>query len=381
MNILILNWKDLKNSERGGAEIIVYELAKRLVKKGHQVTWFCRGFRGAKEKETYDGIKIIRQGGMLSTYLKAWRYYKNLKQKPDLVIDMVNTLAWQTPLYVHPSTSLRAGSKKILYVNQLAKEVLFYHLPPIISHLLYFLENFQFLSYKKTPALCYSQSTKQDLISVGIPVKNIQIFPMGLDHSRHFKAGKKSREPLFLCVNRLVKMKRTDLVVEAMAKVVKKYPKAKLAIVGSGPEKENLERQISELGLNKNVIFPQKNIWIFKKISGDLRIDLMRQGWALVLPSVKEGWGMVVTEAAACGTLSIVSNATGLRDSTRHMETGIVLSKNPDSKELARVMVKIVADSKLRNELSKNAILWAKSFSWEKSFREFEKQIARIFKT
>src|SRR3989344_5018035 len=99
MNILILNWKDIKHPEVGGAEIIVYELAKRLVRHGHAVTWFCRSFRGAKPTEIIDGIRIIRRGTIVTMYLYAPMVYWQMEQKPDLVIDMSNTVYWQTPLW------------------------------------------------------------------------------------------------------------------------------------------------------------------------------------------------------------------------------------------------------------------------------------------
>ena len=141
MKILILNWKDLKNPDVGGAEIITYELSKRLVKEGHQVTWFCRQFPGAKEKDELDGIKIVRRGNRYTAYLAAFFYYRSLKEKPDLVIDMINTICWQTPLYVK--------GRKAGYLNQLAKEVFFYELPRPISWLAYLLEEWQFKTYKK----------------------------------------------------------------------------------------------------------------------------------------------------------------------------------------------------------------------------------------
>src|SRR5579883_455916 len=97
MDILILNWKDIKNPAKGGAEVIAFEFAKRLVRDGHSVTFFSRSFKNAKPDEILDGVRIIRRGNLLSVYLKAYLYYKNLKKKPDKVIDMVNTICWQTP--------------------------------------------------------------------------------------------------------------------------------------------------------------------------------------------------------------------------------------------------------------------------------------------
>ncbi|MBI3261063.1 glycosyltransferase family 4 protein [Candidatus Berkelbacteria bacterium] len=369
MNILIYNWKDLKHPEVGGAEIITHHIAKRLASRGHQVTWFCRSFPGGSERDRYDGIEIVRRGGLLTTYYHGWRYYRSLKQKPDLVIDMLNTIFWQTPLYAH-------DSKVVAYVNQLAKEVLYYQLPWPLAGFAYQLEPLQFLSYRKTPFVCYAQSTKDDLASVGIPKRNIAVFPLGLDHGR-YRPGKKSVSPLFVTVGRLAAMKRNDLVIKAMAEVVRMLPAAKLAIVGEGPEKERLKRLVKQLGLENSVTIADKNVWFFGATSRDQKIELFKQAWALVIPSAKEGWGMVVTEAAACGTPTIGTNVTGLKDSIKHGKTGVLVSANPSPAELAEAMITLATNPKRREKLSRNTLKFAKTLDWDRSFNEFRTAVKR----
>ena len=367
MDILIYNWKDINNPDVGGAEIITFEFARRLVREGHQVTWFSRRFRRCMSQERIDGIKVIRRGGLLSTYFYGWRYYKSLVKKPDFVIDMLNTIFWQTPLYVKQR-------KRIAYVNQMAKEVLFFELNPIIANIGYFLEKVQFRSYRKTNFICYSESTLEDLVNTGIPRENIRMFSLGLDHDRYFP-GVKHERPLFLCVSRLVKMKRVDLAIRAMAIVVRKHPEARLAIVGYGYLRKNLGDLRKKLGLEEKVFFVDEDIFFLKKAAKDQKVKLMQQSWALVFPSVKEGWGMTVTECAACGTPSIVTDVTGLRDSVKRDETGLVLSPNPTEEDLARAMFRIIENQELRERLAKNCIDWSKNFDWDKSYNEFKTNI------
>jgi len=320
MRILILNWKDLKHPAVGGAEIIAFELARRLVQRGHAVTWFAPRFPGGLSEETVEGIQVIRRGGALSTYFQAFRYYRSLAEKPDLVIDMVNTICWQTPLYVR--------GKRLAYVNQLAREVWFYQLPPLVSHLGYALERLQYNFYRRTPFLCYSASTKGDLAQFGVPESLISQFELGLDHTRYLP-GEKASHPLFIYVGRLARMKRVDLCIRALALVLRSCPEAQLAIVGHGPERGHLVNLVHRLGLDRQVRFADKDVLFFQKTAQDQKVLLMQRAWALLLPSVKEGWGMVVTEANACGTPAIISNVTGLRDSVRPGQTGLVLSPRP----------------------------------------------------
>lgn len=365
MDILILNWKDVKNPEVGGAEIIAFEFARRLTREGHTVTFLSRGFRRSKKKEIIDGVKILRFGNKLTVYFHAFLYYKSLLKKPDFVIDMINTICWQTPLYV-------PAEKRVAYINQLAKEVFFYEFPWPLSIISYYLERFEYMTYRNTKFLCYSESTKDDLIKFGVSAVKINIFPLGLDHKRYTKSGRKSTKPLFIFVARLVKMKRGDLCIQAMQEVVSKFPAAQLALIGNGPDEDRLQKMIFLLHLEKNVIIVNKNNFYIDKQKGDLKVDFMRRAWVLLLPSVKEGWGMVVTEAAACGTPSIVSDVTGLRDSVRRNKTGIILSSSPSEKELSQAMIKLIKNTTFRINLSKEAVVWSKNFDWDGSYEKFK---------
>ncbi len=362
MRLLILNWKDPRHPEAGGAEVVAFEFARRLQALGHDVTWFSRCFPGCEAHVTIDGIPVFRQGRLLTTYLHAPLFYRRLQPKPDIVIDMVNTICWQTPLY--------ARRRTVAYVNQLAREVFLHHLPRPLSWLAYALEGVQYVTYRRSPFLCFSEGTKADLVRVGIPAASVCVFPLGLDHERHVPGLAKSESPLFVFVGRLVPMKRAALCIDAMREVVVRHPDARLAIVGSGPEEQALGARIRVLRLEHAVSLVTHDP-LFGPHGGDRKVELMQSAWALVLPSVKEGWGMVVTEAAACGTPSIVTDVTGLREAVRPGETGLVVSANPSAAELADAMVRLIEDEGMRNTLSLEAIKWAARFDWDRSFERF----------
>ncbi|MCK4460825.1 MAG: glycosyltransferase, partial [candidate division Zixibacteria bacterium] len=71
MKILALNWNDLKNPYAGGAEVHLEELLRRLVRRGHDVTLFCSGYKGCRSEETIEGIRIIRRGNRFNFNLVA----------------------------------------------------------------------------------------------------------------------------------------------------------------------------------------------------------------------------------------------------------------------------------------------------------------------
>ena len=62
MNLLVINWNDLKNPCGGGAEVHLEELLRRLVRRGHQVTLLCSGWPGCVREEINEGVRLIRRG-------------------------------------------------------------------------------------------------------------------------------------------------------------------------------------------------------------------------------------------------------------------------------------------------------------------------------
>ncbi len=156
-----------------------------------------------------------------------------------------------------------------------------------------------------------------------------------------------------------------------MKHVVKKHKDAKLVVVGYGYDRKRLELLRDYLDLNNNVFFSGENVLFFNKNDKDAKVSLMKRAWAMVFPSVKEGWGMTVTECAACGTPTIATDVTGLRDSVVNGKTGIMVSKNPSEEELAGAMIKLIEDKKLREKMSTEAVKWAKKFTWKNSYKEF----------
>lgn len=114
MNILIYNWRDIKNPDAGGAEVFTHEILRRIAEKGHNITWFTSSFPGCKKEEVVDRIKIIRNGGKYTVYLKAREYYKKyFKGNFDVIIDEINTVPFFTPEFVNN------GEKKVALIHSL----------------------------------------------------------------------------------------------------------------------------------------------------------------------------------------------------------------------------------------------------------------------
>jgi len=354
MKILIFNWRDIKNPEGGGAEIFTHEIAKRWVEKGNEVTLFTSCFKGCKKKETIDGVAIVRDGGKFSVYQKAKKHYRRYfsQDNIDVVIDEINTRPFLTPNFVNH------GEKIVALIHQLAQEFWYYETPFPINFIGYhFLENEWLKNYRNVPTVAVSDSTKNDLID--LKFRNVFVVSEGLTFKPLEQVPEKEKEPTIIYVGRLKKAKRPDHVIKAFSIVLDQIPHAKLWIVGDGHFRKDLEQMAGD------------SVRFFGHVSEEEKINLLSKAWTLVNPSIREGWGINIIEANACGTPCIAYDVPGLRDSIVDGETGLLVKENSEFEELAKVIIEFLESNKLRREFSSNALKWARRFTWDKGAEEF----------
>ena len=108
-------------------------------------------------------------------------------------------------------------------------------------------------------------------------------------------------------------------------------------------------------------------------LDGAAKIRCMSEAHALLMASVREGWGLVVTECNACGTPAVVYDVPGLRDSVRHLETGLIVRPHPEL--LAQGMVTLITDAALYRRLQDQGRQWSKSFTFEAGARIVRERI------
>ena len=342
----------------------VYNEARSLIKNGHKVTLICGNFKGGLNQEEIDGVNIVRLGNKLTLYYKTYKYYqKNLKGEYDVIIDELNAISFMSICY--------AKEPVIPLVLQLSGTVWFYETIFPVSAIGFLLEIFFVRQYRKLTTLTISKSTKYDLIKLGFDSKKIHIFPLGINFKPVNSIPLKENEPTIIYVGRLKFSKRAHHLIRAFSLIKNSKPNAKLWIVGDGPltYKRKLDSLIKKLRV-KDIVF-------FGFLDKDKKIDLMKRAHLIAVPSLKEGWGLIVTEANALGTPSVVYNITGLRDSTKDGITGIVTQKNTP-RYLAASALKILNDDELRKKLADNALTWAREFSWDKSARDILGLIEKV---
>lgn len=366
MNILILNWRDMKHPLAGGAEISLLEHAKYWHAHGATITWFSSQFRGSKEKELLDGITYIRKGSHFTVHL--WFIYFYLLNKfanATVIIDCFHFLPFFTPLYVKEK-------KIIAFINEIAGNLWFSNLSYIFAFIGYHLERVFFVFYKNQLFITASDSTKNDLLKVGILDKNITIINHGATLGKVSLSVKKEKYPTFMFLGRISSDKGIKDALLAFIEIKHEFKNAKLWIAGREEKAGGLSKLFASLSLSE----AKDSITYYGFISEAKKFELLKRSWVLLHTSVKEGWGLTVIEAASQGTPTIGYNVEGLRDSIKNNVTGLLTEKNPESMAAAAYL--LIANEKTFAYLSKNAIAWSKKFNWKEAGRKSFKLIGRV---
>lgn len=351
MNILILNWRDIKNPKSGGAEIVTMKHAKAWVKSGNNVDWFASEFKSSKKNESVEGVCIFRKGSSFTTFLYAPFFYFKRKDRYDLVIDQIHGLPYFTPLYVKKPI--------VAFIHEVAAEIWDYMYPFPLNKIGRFIESKYFFLYKNITFWTDAESTINDLVKHKISRDHCIAISCPTDIKPLSNLVQKEKRPTFIFISRLVKMKGIEDTLVAFHEILKKEKDAILWIVGDGEKKylDFLKQKIIGLDIKKNVIF-------YGRVSEKKKVSLIKKAHILLHTSIKEGWGLVVIEAASQGTPSVVYNVAGLRDSVRNNITGIVVESNTPF-YLAKESIALYLDKKRYRDFQLNSIDWAKSLTWK----------------
>jgi len=347
-NILWLSWRDIRNPAGGGAEKVAIEVASRFVRDQIPVIIFSSHFTNAKKQEKIRGVKVIRRGGLITCRLFAFLYYIRRAREFDLIINEINTIPFFSALW--------AKNKTITLIHQLAKEFWFKQTIFPLNILGFIFEPIWLKLYKNSPTLALSSSTKKDLEKIGFT--KVKTYRPGIDFKPQHITKK---EDLILFLGRLIPAKGPDHAINAFKIIHKSSPDTKLVVAGRGKEKyvQKLKNLTKKLNLQKAVEFKG-----FVTEKG--KINLLKKSKIVLIPSVREGWCLVATEANALGCIPIGYNVPGLKNSIKNGYSGLLTENNPH--DLAQAAINILQNKNLRLKLVENGILWAKQFTWEKTY-------------
>jgi glycosyltransferase involved in cell wall biosynthesis len=363
MRLLVLNWRCTKNPLAGGAEVYFQEIFSRLVARGHHVTLLCERFASSEPEEFIDGIRTIRTGGKFTFNFAAARQVGRLADDldADIVIDDLNKIPFYSPWHTkRPVLAILMH----LFRGSIFKEAL----PPLAAYV-WLAETMIPLAYKRCRFAVLSESSKKDTVKVGIDTTRITVIPPGTDFDRFRPDASVAREPLVLHVGRLKKYKATDHLLQAARKLKDRGVEFATVIVGDGDDKPRLDALVAKLGLGDAVRFTGF-------IPEAEKVNWYRRAAALAENSAKEGWGLIVMEANACGTPTVVARSPGLVDSSRDGVNGLMYDYG-DVPALAEKLERLLTDDALRTRLGQQAIEWARQWTWDGAADAMERTIEK----
>ncbi|MCU1355612.1 MAG: hypothetical protein JWM89_1030 [Acidimicrobiales bacterium] len=342
MRILFLAWRDLENKLAGGSEVLIDHLGAGLTARGHDVALLCANPVG--EPRAY---RVQPNGGTVGQYARAPLAYLRHFRDSDLVVDVANGMSFYTPFWRRRAS--------ICFVNHIHTDQWDQWFPKPIALVGREMENRMMPAvYRNRLFVAVSPSTADALEGMGVDRHRIRIIINGTNLPAEPRP--EGPDPLFVGIGRLVPHKRFDLAVKAWEQV-RPHTGGRLVIAGQGPELEHL-RSMAGPGVE-----------IPGKISEADKEELISSAWLMVHPASHEGWGLVITEAAAYGTPSLAFRVPGLRDSIVDGMSGVLVDRPED---LASTWRRIAEDPALRARLRVGARRRAAACTWDRTVDRFE---------
>lgn len=380
INILALSWRDIKAPKRGGAEVHTHEMLKRLNKERYKVVHFSPLFKGATQKENIDGVTYLRRGNILTVILWAFIYYKKNSTSIDFVVDQCNTHRFFTKLWV-------SKDKRIFFIHQLTREIWDINLPFPFNKMGRLMESWMLRLNKKDNTITLSKSTKQELLELGFCAEKIYIIPIGVSETI-FTCNKEKLEkqdiPTYIYVGRYARYKGINVSIEALAEVKERYHDARLWICGKKDQHyidQDIKPLCDRLGIScsEYEVNPEADVVLWGFVSEERKYELMKRAHALLFPSIREGWGIIVTEAGILGTPSIVFDAPGTVDAVNYGKAGYICGDR-SSKSVAKKMLDVLENEKEYGEMARKAYEFSEQFKWEKNGVLLEQVLEQIIK-
>ncbi len=360
--ILALSWRDINAPCAGGAEIHTHKMLSGLDSEKFRVVHFSPEFQGCKKKEIIDGVTYLRKGNIFSVIWYAFRYYQKHKCEFDFVIDQCNTHRFFTWLYV-------PRKKRIFYIHQTTREIWKYSLKWPFYKLAQWAEVWMLKRNRKDKVITVSESTKNELIDLGYIPQNIRIVYNGISFAPWSREQMLEKEafPTFIYAGRYAPYKGIDIAIEAFVGLKKKYSNAKLWIIGKKNNKY-VEKKLLPMCQANDMIWSDEgdesgDIISWGYVSEEKKLELFSRSKALLFPSIREGWGIPITEAGAVGTPSIVFDSPGIRDAIDGGNAGYLCMQNTAA-GLQEQMEKVLMDNDMYLDMRERAYAFSSQFNW-----------------
>jgi glycosyltransferase involved in cell wall biosynthesis len=346
--IVFLSWRDTQNPEGGGAERFLEKMAIGLVERGCSVTVFCASYAGAPPDEVIDCVRYVRRGGKLSVYAQGMRALANGDLgEVDLVVDVQNGLPFFSRLVTRKPV--------VVLVHHVHREQWPVVYPGLFGRIGWWIERrFAPLLYRRSQYVAVSRATRAELRELGVTGPRVAVVHNGTDPVIAVAPGK-APTPTLAVVGRLVPHKQVEHAVDAALALRDEFPGLRLEVVGSGWWEANLHEYVAARGAQDLVEFRGH-------VGEEEKHEIYERAWILVLPSLKEGWGLVVGEAGMHSTPTVAYvSAGGTLESVAAGVSGLLVD-SPG--ELTDAIRSLLLDEQLRTSLGDGALAMSHAYTW-----------------
>ena len=354
--MLVANWRDTSHPSGGGSERYVEQIARGLAERGYDVTILCPRHENAPGDTVAGGVTFLRRGGMYTVYL--WAMLITVLHRPDLVVEVQNGLPFFCRLVTRRPV--------VMLVHHLHREQWFTTYGATVGRFGWWIESrVAPRVYRRSQYVTVSETTRAELVALGVDAARVTVVPNGLDPVPA-TATQRSDAPTLVAVSRLVPHKRLEHAIDAVARLRDRWPALRLDIVGRGHWRDTLERYAAAHGVADLVTF---HGWVDEQA----KHELLARAWVHVIPSVKEGWGLVVMEAAAHGVPSVAyRSAGGVRESILHGRTGLLADDHDGFVDDVELLLRC---GMLRVRMGGQGRRFARRHDWDESAAAFARVI------
>jgi glycosyltransferase involved in cell wall biosynthesis len=357
MNILAINWRCTRHPQAGGAEMNLFEQARRWVDGGHRVTVFCSDpgaeYSPARD-DVVDGIEVRRRGGKFTVYLYAAIFLLLHSKRFDRVLDVANGIPFFAPLFTRKPV--------VLLIHHVHDRQWFAEFPVPLAAFGWFLERRVVpLLYRRRPVIAVSPTTRDALLKTGMRAHQIRVVYNGVEQPEGgFEQAYAGGECRMAYVGRVKRYKRLNRLVRMMPSLREQFPGVHLDIAGAGDAIPDLQKLVEDLGLRDHVT-------LHGFVSDKKKAEILSRAAVFATPSMHEGWGLSVIEANSFGCPAVAYDVPGLQVAIQDGKTGLLAR---DDEGFVRALSVFLGDAHARQVYSREARLWASRFTWDGCARQ-----------
>lgn len=342
-----LAWRDLADPDSGGSEVHADEFSRRWAEAGLEITHRTSGLAGRSVDDNRAGYRVVSRGGRMTVFPRT--VVSEVLRRTgsfDALVEIWNGVPWMAPLWTR--------KPRVVFLHHVHGPMWDQILPGPLAACGRALETrIAPPLYRRSLVLTPSDATREELLEIGFRSDRVRAIPNGVDETFQ-PGGDRSPTPLVVAVGRLAPVKRFELVIDAAIEARERVPHLQLHIVGEGPERGMLERRIADAGAGK---------WItlLGRVDHSALVDLYRAAWVVTSASLAEGWGLSLTEAAACETPAVASDIRGHRSSVINGQTGVLVPVEG----LGAALADLLLDDDRRLAMAARAQARAVTLTWD----------------